>query len=220
MDRNADMNAALAFVINRIEDQAMRSGQPLDEEQRSLLNNLPKESDIPEFSTGDPEFSVEFRLRDVPYEKLCALAKDAYRSDRERNPGSLEWEFAFNVSKLNAHPLHWLLQWAGVKQRRPWSDRWLLLAASLFFVIVTIPLMLIVVDQEWVLWRLGNCRCRVHCSRALPALCFPENRTTPARAKHRGVQAQFSRPWRSSVVEVRQYTYGPLRVHSDLRTFE
>jgi hypothetical protein len=155
MDLAADVNAALAFVINRIEDQAMRLGQPLDEEQRWLLNNLPDQSDMPEFSTGDPEFPVHFKLRDVTYEKLCAVAKAAYRSDREMNPGSQEWEFAFNVSKLNRHPMAWLLQWAGVKQRRPWWDRWLLVAASLLFVIVTIPLMLVVIDRERVLWRWG-----------------------------------------------------------------
>jgi hypothetical protein len=155
MDRAADMNAALAFVTNRIEEQAMRLGQPLDEEHRWLLNNLPDQSDAPEFSTGDPEFPVHFKLRDVTYERLCALAKAAYRSDREVNPGSQEWEFAFNVSKLNRHPMAWLLQWAGVKQRRPWWDRWLLVAASLLFVIVTIPLMLVVIDRETVLWRWG-----------------------------------------------------------------
>jgi hypothetical protein len=155
MDRAADMNAALVFVTNRIEEQAMRLGQPLDEEHRWLLNNLPDQSDAPEFSTGDPEFPVHFKLRDVTYERLCALAKAAYRSDREVNPGSQEWEFAFNVSKLNRHPMAWLLQWAGVKQRRPWWDRWLLVAASLLFVIVTIPLMLVVIDRETVLWRWG-----------------------------------------------------------------
>jgi hypothetical protein len=155
MDRAADMNAALAFVINRVEEQAMRLGPPLDEEHRWLLNNLPDQSDVPEFSTGDPEFPVHFKLRDVTYERLCALAKAAYRSDREMNPGSQEWEFAFNVSKLNRHPMAWLLQWAGVKQRRPWWDRWLLVAASLLFVIVTIPLMLVVINRETGLWRWG-----------------------------------------------------------------
>jgi hypothetical protein len=155
MDRAADMNAALAFVSNRIEEEGMRSGQPLDEEQRYLLNNLPVQLDVPEVSTGDPEFPVHFRLRDLTYERLCALAKAAYRTDREINPGSQQWEFAFNVSKLNRHPMCWLLQWAGVKQRRPWWDRWLLVAASLLFVIVTIPLMLVVIDRERVLWRWG-----------------------------------------------------------------
>ena len=47
----------------------------------------------------------------------------------------------------------WLLQWAGVKQRRPWWDRWLLVAASLLFIVATIPLMLLVIDRGWVLWR-------------------------------------------------------------------
>jgi hypothetical protein len=47
----------------------------------------------------------------------------------------------------------WLLQWAGVKQRRPWWDRWLLVAASLLFIIATISLMLLVIDRGWVLWR-------------------------------------------------------------------
>ena len=155
MDRAADMSAALAFVINRIEDHAMRLGQPLDEKQRFLLNNLPDHSDVPEFSTGDPEYPVHFRLRDVTYERLCAVAKAAYRSDREMNPASQEWEFAFNVLKLNRHPACWLLQWVGVKQRRPWWDRWLLVAASLLFVIATVPLMLVVIDRERVLWRWG-----------------------------------------------------------------
>jgi len=153
MDRAADMSAALAFVINRIEEQAMRFGQPLDEEQRFLLNNLPDHSDVPEFSTGDPEFPVHFRLRDTTYERLTALAKDAYRSDREMNPGSHEWEFAFSVSKLNRHPICWLLQWAGVKQQRPWWDRWLLVAASLLFIVASVPLMILVIDRGWVWWR-------------------------------------------------------------------
>ncbi|HSY91084.1 MAG TPA: hypothetical protein VK812_06905 [Candidatus Binatus sp.] len=153
MDPAVDVNAALAFVINRIEEQAMRSGQPLDEEQRYLLNNLPNQSDVPEFSTGDPEFPTHFKLRDITYERLCALAKAAYQRDGEMNPGSPEWEFAFNVSKLNGHPMCWLLQWAGVKQRRPRWDRWLLVAASLLFIIATVPLMLLVTGRGWVLWR-------------------------------------------------------------------
>jgi len=153
MDRAADMSAALAFVINRIEEQAMRSGQPLNEEQRFLLNNLPDHADVPEFSTGDPEFPLHFTLRDITYEKLCALAKAAYRGDREMNPASHEWEFAFNVSKFNRHPMCWLLQWAGVKQQRPWWDRWLLVAAALLWIIVTMSLMLLVIDKGWVLWR-------------------------------------------------------------------
>ena len=153
MDRAADMRAALAFVINRIEEQAVRLGQPLDEEQRSLLNNLPDQSDVPEFSTGDPEFPAHFRLRDTTYERLTALAKGAYRGDREMNSGSHEWEFALNVSKLNRHPICWLLQWAGVKQQSPWWDRWLLVAAALLFIMAFVPLMILVIDKGWIWWR-------------------------------------------------------------------
>ena len=153
MDRTTDLSAALGFVIGRIEAEAMRSGEPLTEEQRFLLNNLPSESGVPEFSTGDPEFPLHFVPRDTVYEPLCALAKTAHRSDLALDPRSHEWEFAFNVSKFNGHPMRWLLQWAGVKQRRPWWDRWLLVAASLLFIMATIPLMLLVIDKGRVLWR-------------------------------------------------------------------
>ena len=153
MDRERDLSAALGFVIGRIEEEAMRSREPLSQEQRFLLNNLPKQSDVPEFNTGDPEFPLYFTPRDIVDERLCALAKAAHHSDIELDPGSQEWEFAFNVSKLARHPMCWLLQWAGVKQRRPWWDRWLLVAASLLFVVATVPLMLLVTDKGWVLWR-------------------------------------------------------------------
>jgi hypothetical protein len=41
MDLTTDLETTVAFVIRRIEEQAMRSGQPLNEEERSLLNDLP-----------------------------------------------------------------------------------------------------------------------------------------------------------------------------------
>jgi hypothetical protein len=153
MDRTADLDAALGFVISRIEEQAMRSGKPLSEESRFLLNNLPHQSDASEFTTGDPEFTVPFVPRDSTYERLCAIAKAAHRSDLELNPGSHDWEFAFNVSKLSRHPMYWLLQWAGVKQGRPWWDRWLLTIAALLSVIFTLVLMLLVINEPWALWR-------------------------------------------------------------------
>ena len=40
MEQTADLAAVLAFVIGRIEEQAMLSGKPLNEEERFLLNNL------------------------------------------------------------------------------------------------------------------------------------------------------------------------------------
>jgi hypothetical protein len=75
MDRMTDLTEALVFVIGRIEEEAMRSGEPLTEEQRLLLNNLPSQSDAPEFSTGDPEFPLHFAPRDTLYERLCALGR-------------------------------------------------------------------------------------------------------------------------------------------------
>ena len=41
MDRTADLDAALSFVIGRIAEQAKLSGEPLSEQQRLLLNYLP-----------------------------------------------------------------------------------------------------------------------------------------------------------------------------------
>jgi len=153
MNRTADLGAALGFVIGRIEEQAIRSGEPLNEEQRFLLNNLPEHSAAPSFIAGDPEFPSYLVPRDTAYERLCALAKVAHRSDLELNSASHDWEFAFNVSKLNRHPMCWLLQWAGVQQRRPWWDRWLLIIAAVIFVISTMVLMLLVINEPWALWR-------------------------------------------------------------------
>jgi hypothetical protein len=152
MDRTADLGAALGFVISRIEEQATRSGKPLTEEQLFLLSNLPHHSATPEFNTGDPEFPLYFVPRDTTYERLCALAKSAHRSDLELNPGSPDWEFAFNVTKLSRHPMCWLLQWAGMKQRRPWWDRWLLIIAALLFIMSTMPLMLLVINEPVAWW--------------------------------------------------------------------
>ena len=202
MDRAADMNPALAFVINRIEEQAMRLGQPLDEEQRSLLNNLPDQSDVPEFSTGDPEFPVHFRLRDVTYERLCALAKAAYRTDREMDPRSQEWEFAFNVSKLNRHPMAWLLQWAGVKQRRPWWDGWLLVAAALLFTCSYCSRDAPRCRRRESVVAVGNCRRWLHRPRAFHAHCFPANRRTAVGAKHRETQRCLPLCWHPYVMKL------------------
>jgi len=153
MDRTADLVAALRFVIGRIEEEAMRSGEPLSDDQSLLLNNLPKHSSLPEIVTGDPESPPLFVPRDTTYERLCALAKAAHRNDLELNPASLDWEFAFAVSKLNRHPMCWLLQWAGVKRRRPWWDRWLLLIAALLFIMSTMALMLLAGNEPWSLFQ-------------------------------------------------------------------
>jgi hypothetical protein len=183
MDRTTDLSAALGFVIGRIEAEAMRSGEPLTEEQRFLLNNLPSERDAPEFSTGDPGFPPHFVPRDTVYERLCALAKAAHRSDLALDPRSLQWEFAFNVLKFNRHPMCSLVQSAGVKQRRPWWDRWLLVAASLLFIIATIPLMILVIDKERVsvLWRWAIIAVVYG---VILVMRFSMNRRTAVKAKH------------------------------------
>jgi hypothetical protein len=153
MEQTADFSAALAFVIYRIEQEAMRSGEPLNEEERFLLNNLPTVSTAPEINIGDPEVPLPSIPRDRTYERLCVLAKAARRNDVQLNPASLDWDFAFAVAKLSHHPLSWLLQWAGVKQRRPWWNRWLLIVAALLVIGAGVPLMFLVIDRPWSLWR-------------------------------------------------------------------
>ncbi len=44
MERTADLDSALSFVIGRIAEQAKVSGEPLSDEQRLLLNYLPSET--------------------------------------------------------------------------------------------------------------------------------------------------------------------------------
>jgi hypothetical protein len=143
MDRNADLDHALAFVIERIEEEATRSGERLTDEQRFLLNNLPRYSALPVTNVPDPEYPPMLIPRDVAYERLIALARDARRNDVRVNPASdLEWKCAVAVSKLNRDPISWLLGWAGMKERRPWWDRPLLLGVSLLFTFLLMALML------------------------------------------------------------------------------
>src|SRR5579872_1142334 len=141
MDRTADLEAALRFVTSRLEGQAMRSGEPLTEEQIFLLANLPS---LPPaamaFYYRDQIFAPV--PRDLNYERLCAVGKAAHLSDRKLTP-SLDWEFALAVSKLNNHPMHGLLKWAGVRQRRPASDVFLLIVAALLLVTTVLALALL-----------------------------------------------------------------------------
>jgi len=142
MDRTADLEAALRFVTGRLEEQVMRSGEPLTEEQLFLLANLPS------LPPGAISFYYRDQIsappvpRDLNYERLCALGKAAYLSDRKLTP-SLDWEFALAVFKLNNHPMHGLLKWAGVRQRRPASDVFLLIVAALLLVSTVLALALL-----------------------------------------------------------------------------
>jgi hypothetical protein len=144
MDRDADLTQALAFVVRRIEEEARRSGEPLTDEQRFLLHDLPRESVFPPDSGSAPEFPPPMMRppKDLAYERLIALAKEARRNDLQLTPTSeLDWKFADAVSKLNDHPMSWLLRWAGVKERKPWWDRPLLVGTALTFASVTFALM-------------------------------------------------------------------------------
>lgn len=145
MNRTADLDAALSFVVRRIGEEAILSGVPLSEEQRMLLNYLP--SSTPEV------FDPETRLvpRNINYERLCALGKAAYLTDHEANPATLDWEFAFAVFTLNRHPMWGLLHWAGVKHSRPWRDHLLLIITALLFVAVV---MLLAWNAPWTLFPL------------------------------------------------------------------
>src|SRR5437762_13349669 len=100
MDRTADLDSALGFVIRRIAEQAKLSGESLSEEQRLLLKYLPSETP----ANWDPEFLV-LVPRNINLERVCALGKAAYLYNRQVNPSSLDWEFAFAVFTLNRHPM-------------------------------------------------------------------------------------------------------------------
>jgi hypothetical protein len=142
MDPAADLEAALQFVIRRIEEESVQSGEPLSDEQRALLHNLPKESSLPDTSVDPESPPVLFVPRDIAYERLCEMAKAALHKDLQQTESSPNWEFAFAVSKLNRHPMCWLLQWAGMKQRRPWWDRPLLVGLAGLLTFATLALIM------------------------------------------------------------------------------
>src|SRR5437879_7108677 len=96
MDRTADLDSALSFVIGRIAEQAKLSGEPLNDEERLLLNYLPSSP------TTYPDLEMPVLVpRNINLERVCALGKAAYQQDRQVNPTSLDWEFAFAVFTLN-----------------------------------------------------------------------------------------------------------------------
>ena len=135
MNRTADLDAALGFVIGRIAEQAKVSGEPLSDEQRLLLNYLPSEP----AANWDPEFTV-LVPRNVNLERVYALGKAAYLYDRQLNPSSLDWELAFAVFTLNRHPMAGLLQLAGMKLRRPPWDGLRLIATGLVPIVAVVLL--------------------------------------------------------------------------------
>jgi hypothetical protein len=77
---NADLRTARSFVVGRIEEAAVRAGDPLDEEERDLLNNMPLRSHT--------TILLEDGLlpRDFDFEKLCDCAKLAHAYDLSTLP--------------------------------------------------------------------------------------------------------------------------------------
>jgi hypothetical protein len=75
-------------------------------------------------------------------ERVCELGKAAYTHDRQVNPTSLDWEFAFAVFTLNRHPMGGLLQWAGMKLGRPKRDSLFLIATALLPIVAMVLLVL------------------------------------------------------------------------------
>jgi hypothetical protein len=69
--------------------------------------------------------------RDLAFERLCTLAKAAHQQGLQLNPNDCDWKFAKAVTELHAHPMSWLLGWAGVKSWKPWWDRILLVVAAI-----------------------------------------------------------------------------------------
>jgi hypothetical protein len=150
VSETVDLDAALRFVIGRIEEEADRSGKPVSDEERLLLNNLPKDPPLFQNSGGYKEFPPVVVPRDATYERLCALAKSAHHSDRAVNAEAGSWEFAVAVSTLCSHPISWLLWWAGVRTRKPATDPWLLLgAAALILIFYGAALIAFLAHELW-----------------------------------------------------------------------
>lgn len=135
-----DLETALSFVVRRIEEQAKASGHPLNEEEHSLLKNLPP-SNANSLNWASEFGPQELVPRNIDLERVCALAKAAHLNDRNINPDSLDWEFAFAVFTLNRHPMWGVLHSAGVKMyRRPLWDQLFVIIAALLPLIAVILL--------------------------------------------------------------------------------
>lgn len=136
----SNLELALAFVMERISDEAERSGQPLNEDDRYLLEHLPTEPTNPtlDYCNSADEYSWPTPiLRDFQFERVSKLAKDARVNDIRIQPvAEAQWEYAAAVLELNRHPMYWLLQWAGAKKQRPPWDIWLLIGIALLLVVL------------------------------------------------------------------------------------
>jgi hypothetical protein len=210
MEQTADFSAALAFVIDRIEQEAMRSGEPLNEEERFLLNNLPTVSTAPEINIGDPEVPLPSIPRDRTYERLCVLAKAARRNDVQLNPASLDWDFAFAVAKLSHHPLLALAMGGSETAEAmagPMATDCRCPTCHRCGCVLNVPR-----DRPTlVIVALDNRRCRIHRDSAFYVFCFPTNRTTTVEAKRSELQEHvtFCKHVGTLTVEISPYVHVP-----------
>ena len=169
---SADLEHSIAFVIARIGEQAERSGAPLGDDEIDFLHHPPTQPTNPTaswgFHTADQDSWPILTLRDVGFERLCNLARDAHAHDlRIRPDAAREWEFAGAVLQLNRHPLSWLLQWAHIRtaQRPARWDRLLLVATATLVVIVflvgAVALSIVTDGQrdagKWTMCGIGAC---------------------------------------------------------------
>lgn len=82
--QRSDLDVALAFVVERITQEAERSAPPLDDDEKHFLNHLPTKPTNPTaaaalgFNTAYEEFLPTPVLRDFRFERLCNLARDAH----------------------------------------------------------------------------------------------------------------------------------------------
>jgi hypothetical protein len=116
---STDLESALNFVIERIKEQAVQSGDPLTHEQLALLRNLPIANGSTVVGGTTPSNLIP---RDLNYERLCAVGKAAYAEASKQDPEKLEWELASAVFLFHNHPMWGLLFHAGVRNQRPGWD--------------------------------------------------------------------------------------------------
>lgn len=169
---SADLDVALAFVVERIRHEAERSVAPLDDDETHFLNHLPAQPINPTvalgFNTAD-EFSLPTPvLRDFRFERLCKLARDAHLHDLQTRPNTVrQWEFAAAVLELERHPMSWLLKWTGIRTRKRaalWDRLLLVTTAALvvaLFVLGAFALSALTEGQrefwKWIVWIVGGC---------------------------------------------------------------
>ena len=135
-----ELHSAIRFVIDRISEEAERSGAPLEDDEKDFLHHLPAQPTNPTIASGF-DFAYEYSwptpaIRDLRFERLCALAKNAHKHDLAASPNAVRrWHFAAAILQSHHHPLSWLLTWAGVRIKKARiADLFLLVVTALLLV--------------------------------------------------------------------------------------